>query len=264
MFAGNRAAEWEQRMAGASYLEIPEARRGSAAPWRIPAGNAGGAEEPMPGCGSDACSSKAQCIGGGRRATGSTIRELEMLGSTGNSLPRAPGHHSAPISAPTSCRRSTASSAKCTQPWIRTLRQAAAEGLVVPVDAGACEDEAFSLAETRHILELARSLGIGLKLHTEQFTSSGGTRLGVELGATSVIIWRSRRPRTSRASRTAKIRRRKGCPAPRFTYGSTRIAPGRALVDAGVPVAPPRISNPGSSPTPSMPLMIALLRALRA
>ena len=48
-----------------------------------------------------------------------------------------------------------------------------------------CEREAFSLEESRRILTRARELGYLLKVHADQLSPSGGTRLAAELGAIS-------------------------------------------------------------------------------
>ncbi len=65
-----------------------------------------------------------------------------------------------------------------------------------------CEQGAFTLEQSSIYLEAARRHGLGLKLHAEQFSSSGAARLGVELGAASVdhleCRHRSRRARAGR------------------------------------------------------------------
>ncbi len=48
-----------------------------------------------------------------------------------------------------------------------------------------CEREAFTVEESRRILERARELGYGLKIHADQLSPSGGARLAAELGAVS-------------------------------------------------------------------------------
>lgn len=48
-----------------------------------------------------------------------------------------------------------------------------------------CENGAFSLDESRHILTRAKELGYQLKVHAEQLSPSGGARLAAELGAIS-------------------------------------------------------------------------------
>ncbi|MDH4135492.1 MAG: imidazolonepropionase, partial [Anaerolineae bacterium] len=46
-----------------------------------------------------------------------------------------------------------------------------------------CEEGVFSVGQSRRILERARELGFGLKVHADEFKPLGGTRLAVELGA---------------------------------------------------------------------------------
>lgn len=65
-----------------------------------------------------------------------------------------------------------------------TMPAAARLGLADAVDVF-CEQGAFTLDETRTILEAALQLGLDIKAHTEQFTSSGGARLVAELGGLS-------------------------------------------------------------------------------
>ena len=48
-----------------------------------------------------------------------------------------------------------------------------------------CETGAFSLAQSRRILETAKDLGFPLKVHADEFDNLGGTSLAVELGAAS-------------------------------------------------------------------------------
>jgi imidazolonepropionase len=48
-----------------------------------------------------------------------------------------------------------------------------------------CEREAFSIAETRRILLRAKELGYQLKIHADQLSPSGGSRLAAEVGAIS-------------------------------------------------------------------------------
>lgn len=260
LFAGNRAAEWEQRMAGKSYLEILKA--------------GGGIRNTMAHTrAATAAELKAHARLWLRRMleqgtvhveakTGYRLdhegelellrihRELEAEGPQGITSTYLGAHV-----VPPEHRENREAYLELVE---ETLRAAAEQGLCDFVDVF-CEDEAFSLTETRHILELARSLGIGVKLHTEQFTSSGGARLGVELGATSVDHLEVATPEdisALSASESPPI-----CvllPGVAFHLRLETHAPGRSLVDANVPVALATDFNPGSSPTPSMPLMIAL------
>ncbi|MCA9640180.1 MAG: imidazolonepropionase [Myxococcales bacterium] len=260
LFAGNRAEEWEQRMGGASYLEILKQGGGIR---RTMAHTRAATREELK---SHARLWLRRMLEQGtvhvEAKTGYRLDhdgELEMLRLHRELAAEGPqgitstylGAHVVP---PEHREQREVYLALVDE----TLRQAAAEGLCDFVDVF-CEDEAFSLAETRHILELARSFGLGLKLHTEQFTSSGGTLLGAELGATSVDHLEVATPediKSLAAGENPPI-----CvllPGVAFHLRLETHAPGRALVDAGVPVALATDFNPGSSPTPSMPLMIAL------
>ncbi len=64
------------------------------------------------------------------------------------------------------------------------LRAAHAEGLVDAVD-GFCEGIAFSTDEIARVFDLARELGLPVKLHAEQLSHMGGTRLAARYGALS-------------------------------------------------------------------------------
>jgi imidazolonepropionase len=119
-----------------------------------------------------------------------------------------------------------------------------------------CESGYFSVAESRRILEEARKQGLGLKLHSDEFTSSGGTDLAVELRALSV-------DHLEHISDSA-IRALAGCqtiavvlPGVSF-FLRNPYAPARKLIDAGIPVAIATDFNPGSCMSFSMPLMMTI------
>ena len=122
-----------------------------------------------------------------------------------------------------------------------------------------CEVEAFTVDETERVLTRARDLGFALKLHAEQFTSSGATRLGARLGAASVDHLEHVTADDIRALASAS-RPPVGVllPAVPFHLGMSDFAPARDLIDGNVPVALATDFNPGSSFTPSVPMIIAL------
>jgi len=122
-----------------------------------------------------------------------------------------------------------------------------------------CEQEAFTLDETARLLERARSLGFGLKLHAEQFTASGAAALGARLGAVSVDHLEHVDDDTVRAlSAGERPPVSVLLPGVPFHLGLDRHAPARRLIGAGAPVALATDLNPGSSFTPSLPMCIAL------
>jgi len=67
---------------------------------------------------------------------------------------------------------------------IPTLRAAHAEGLVDAVD-GFCEGIAFQPAQIARVFDVARDLGLPVKLHAEQLSNLGGTKLAASYGAIS-------------------------------------------------------------------------------
>jgi imidazolonepropionase len=122
-----------------------------------------------------------------------------------------------------------------------------------------CEQEAFTLEETSRLLEHARSLGFGLKLHAEQFTSSGAAALGARLGAVSVDHLEHVDDDTIAALSDGEHPPVSVLlPGVPFHLGLDRHAPARRLIGAGAPVALATDLNPGSSFTPSLPMCIAL------
>lgn len=131
----------------------------------------------------------------------------------------------------------------------------AAEKLARAVDVFV-EKEAWSAAEAETILTAARSHGLAIKLHTEQFQRVGGLELGLRLGALSVDHLEACSPDQIAAiasgSTIATI-----LPGVTLHLGLP-AAPGRALIDAGAAVAVGTDLNPGSSPLFSAAAALAL------
>jgi len=119
-----------------------------------------------------------------------------------------------------------------------------------------CDDGAFTLDQARQVLEAARRLGFGLKLHAEQHTSTGAARLGVELGAVSVDHLEQATADDIQAlgSSHTIATLLPGCA---FHTGGP-YPPARRLIEAGAPIALATGFNPGTSPTLSMPMILAL------
>lgn len=120
-----------------------------------------------------------------------------------------------------------------------------------------CEQGAFDLAQSRRILEAARACGLPLKLHADEFTALGGVGLAVELGAVSVDHLDVTPPdeiARLAASETVGVI----LPPVNLHLGSTHYADARRMVDAGVALALSTDLNPGSAPCPSLPLAMAL------
>jgi imidazolonepropionase len=120
-----------------------------------------------------------------------------------------------------------------------------------------CEPGVFDVAETRTILAAARRAGLGLKLHADELDGSGGAELAVALGALSADHLAGISDAGVEAlapSDTVAVL----LPATMVFLGIGRQAPARRLVTAGAAVALATDFNPGSSPTVSLPLVMAL------
>ncbi|GMV42940.1 MAG: imidazolonepropionase [Myxococcales bacterium] len=120
-----------------------------------------------------------------------------------------------------------------------------------------CEETAFTVPESRRILERAAALGLGLKVHAEQLHHTGATALAVELGALSADHLEEVDDRDvallAESGTVATL-----LPGATLFLGQRRKPPARRLLDAGVKVALATDCNPGSCPTENLPLMATL------
>jgi imidazolonepropionase len=120
-----------------------------------------------------------------------------------------------------------------------------------------CERSAFSLAESRQVLAAGKKHGLRPRVHAEQLSNTGATRLGVQLRAASCDHLEYLKPADIRAlakSYTVATL----LPGCDFHLGLKQYAPARKLIDAGAIVALATDFNPGTSPTLSMPMVISL------
>jgi imidazolonepropionase len=119
------------------------------------------------------------------------------------------------------------------------------------------EPGAFTPDEARRIFAAANSLGLGIKVHADEFQSSGGAGLAVEVGATSAdhlgAIADEDIHRLASSDVVATL-----LPATLFMLGEQRYAPARKLIDSGVAVALATDFNPGTSPTLNMQFVLSL------
>jgi imidazolonepropionase len=120
-----------------------------------------------------------------------------------------------------------------------------------------CEEGAFSVDQSRRILEAAREYGLKHKIHVDEFRPLGGTRLAVELGATSadhLVCTPADQIELLAASATIAV----ALPGTPFGLGHHDYTPGRVLIDAGGALALATDCNPGTSWCENVQLMIAL------
>ena len=120
-----------------------------------------------------------------------------------------------------------------------------------------CETGAFSLAQSRRILETARSLGFPLKIHADEFDNLGGASLAAELGAVSAdhLVKTSAADVAALAgSDTVAV----GLPCTPFGLADPAYTPARLILEAGGLLAIATDVNPGTAWCESMQFAIAL------
>jgi imidazolonepropionase len=120
-----------------------------------------------------------------------------------------------------------------------------------------CERGAFTLSQSERVLQAARALGLGLKIHADEFEPLGGTRLAVELGAVSadhLVCTPSDQIELLAQSSTIAV----SLPGTPFGLGHQAYTPARALIDRGAAVALATDCNPGTCWCESMQFIIAL------
>jgi imidazolonepropionase len=120
-----------------------------------------------------------------------------------------------------------------------------------------CEPGVYTVDESRRILTAARSAGLGLKLHADELEPAGGAELAAELGATSAdhlaAISDAGVAALAASNTVATL-----LPGTMLFLGRRTQAPARALIEAGVAIALATDFNPGTSPTPNLPLILTL------
>ena len=120
-----------------------------------------------------------------------------------------------------------------------------------------CDRGAFTLEQSRQILEEGKRHGLIPRVHAEQLTRTGATQLAVHLGAASCDHLEQINSSDIRALAKSKTVATllPGCD---FHLGLKQYAPARKLIDAGAIVALATDYNPGTSPTMSMPMILSL------
>jgi imidazolonepropionase len=120
-----------------------------------------------------------------------------------------------------------------------------------------CERGYFDLEQSRQILTAAKKLGLKLRIHADQLSNSGAAKLAAELGATTA-------DHLEKTDELGIAALKSGgaqpvlLPGSVYALGSTCYPRAREMIDAGLAVVIATDFNPGSSPTPSMPMILSL------
>ena len=120
-----------------------------------------------------------------------------------------------------------------------------------------CEEDVFTTDETWQILSAARCHGLGLRVHADQLSLSGGARVAAELNAATADHLEHTDPTGIAALKAAKVQPVL-LPGSVYALGSNDYPAARQMIDAGLGVVLATDFNPGSSPTPAMPMILSL------
>lgn len=136
------------------------------------------------------------------------------------------------------------------------LPRVAAEKLAEYCDVF-CEEKVFTNDESRKVLSAAKRHGFGLRMHADQLSLSGGAKLAAELGTVTADHLEYTDAAGIAALRSAGVQPVL-LPGSVYALGSRRYPAARDMIKAGLPVVLATDFNPGSSPTPSMTMILSL------
>ncbi len=256
VYGGDRSAEFEQRLQGASYEDIARAGGGirstvaatrtasddvlfDSAAKRARALMAEGVTTIEIKSGYGLCElDETRCLAAARRLG----RELPLTVRTTSLAAHA-------LPPEFSGRPDAYIDAACV--WLAAQH---AQGLVDAVDAF-CDTIGFTPAQTERIFTAARALGLPVKLHAEQLSDQGGAELAARFGALSCDHLEHLSPAgiaaMAQAGTVATL-----LPGAFYFLRETKLPPVAALREAGVPIAIATDHNPGSAPCLSLLLML--------
>jgi len=120
-----------------------------------------------------------------------------------------------------------------------------------------CERGYFDVEPSRRILKAARKLGLRLRIHADQLTNSGGAELAAELNATTADHLEKTDEQGIAALKSAGVQPVL-LPGSVYALGLSDYPRTREMIEAGLAVVIATDFNPGSSPTPSMPMILSL------
>jgi imidazolonepropionase len=259
VFAGNRADEFEKRIAGATYQEIAASGGGILRTVRLTRaasdddllGAARRHRDWMLRGGTTALEAKSG-YGLDRETELRMLRVLAHLNDKGPAriVPTLLAAHTVP---PEYSDRRTE--------YVRFITEE-----LIPEVAGArlarycdafCDDHAFTVEETRAVLTAAKQHGLGIRVHAEQFRPGTGAALAAEFNAATADHLETATESTLVQLRDAGVQPVL-LPGSVFALGRSQYPPARKMADLGLAIVLATDFNPGSSPVPSMPFMLSL------
>lgn len=266
IFAGDRAAEFELRLEGKTYLEILAAGGGILSSVR--ASRQAGLAELVAQAQARAAvmlrhgTTTAEAKTGYGLTTESELIQLAavLLLDEEGPLELAPtflGAHAVAPEYEEDAQGYTDLVCRAMLPEVRRWWQQHAAQRPLPFVDVFCETGAFSLAQSRQILTTARALGFPLKIHADEFDNLGGAGLAAELGAVSADHLVKTSPAELAAlagSNTVAV----ALPCTPFGLAEPHYTPAREILQAGGLLAIASDLNPGTAWCESMQFVIAL------
>jgi imidazolonepropionase len=248
---GNRAREFEMRLNGASYEEI--ARAGGGIVSTVEATRSADEAALLASALTrvDALIAQGVAVIEVKSGYGLDIEtELKMLRVARELGRQRPVRIRTSYLATHAVPRGAAADAYIDEVCLPGLRAAHAQGLVDAVD-GFCEAIAFDTTQIARVFDLARELGLPVKLHAEQLSRSGGTQLAARYGALSAdhveYATEADAAALARSGTVAVL-----LPGAYYAIRENQAPPVQAFRDHRVPMAVSTDWNPGSSPLGSV------------
>jgi imidazolonepropionase len=266
VFASDRAAEFESRLQGRTYLKIMAGGGGINSTVR--ATRAAGVEELLIQSRSRARgmlahgTTTAEAKSGYGLETNAELTQLEVmlrLDEEGplSIVPTFLGAHAIPSEYEGNASGYTREIIEIMLPGVLDWWNKRASAYPLPFVDAFCEKGAFSLAQTRTIFMKAKELGFPLKAHVDEFENLGGCGLAVELGAASVDHLVKTSPeeiRTLAHSDTVAV----SLPCTPFGLADTQYTPAKEIIAEDGLLAIASDLNPGTAWCESMQFVIAL------
>lgn len=259
VFAGSRATEFEQRIAGTSYQEIAAAGGGIL---HTVALTRAATEDELLGearkhlgwmLRAGTTTAEAKSGYGLERATElRMLRVLARLDAEGpvRIVPTMLAAHCVPTE--------FAGRREEYVRWIaeELIPEVAAAGLAKYCDAF-CDDHAFTVEESRTVLTAARRHGLRLRVHAEQFRPGTGAALAAELGAATADHLEAAEDEVLQELKDAGVQPVL-LPGSVFALGRSNYPAARKMVESGLAIVLATDFNPGSSPIASIPFILSL------
>jgi imidazolonepropionase len=259
IFAGNRAAEFEQRIAGATYQQI--AASGGGIMNTVKLTRAATEDELLTAARrhrdwmlrSGTTTIEAKSGYGLERET-----ELRMLRVMARLNAEGPVRI---VSTLLAAHMIPPEFDGCREEYVRWI----AEELIPEVSAAKlasfcdafCDDNALTVDEARGVLTAARRHGLRLHLHAEQFRPGTGAALAAELGTATADHLEAVTSETLGLLREAAVQPVL-LPGSVFALSRTQYPPARKMIELGLAIVLATDFNPGSSPVASMPFILSL------